>query len=229
LYAIYGETRQTDKYLNATAGLFKRDPNPENGINLASASLVNGDYDALINEIEKFEIINPNLKAFKLLPYLFKGEVAKATKILEEFKTKYPKEKNIWGVYDTVVNYLGNNNIDLQFLKQFDGRYRSNYNEQTFDLWHDNNKIIQYAKNQSMDAFVPAGPNSIVGGNINNRTWRYDLIKNASNKPIAIEVFQNDFNSSTKNWFWKEDESIRNAHDSINSEDLDEAIKLYEM
>ena len=229
LFSIYGETRQTNKFLETSQRLFNNDPNADTGTNLAVAAMVTGDDDRLITQIEKYEIINQNISAFKLQPLLFQGRIDEASDLLEDIKTLSPNQKNKWQVYDTVVGYLKQHKFDLSLLNQFAGHYRSNYNEQTYDLWVENNRIIQYVKNQGMNAFVLAGENSIASGFINNRTWKYDLIKNETGTPIALKIFQYDYKNTSEVWYWKEDNSIINAHDALDKGNLDKAIDLYDI
>ncbi|WP_298757136.1 hypothetical protein [uncultured Psychroserpens sp.] len=229
LYAIYGETRQTNKYLETTERLFTNEPNPDNGINLAVASMVRGDDDRLIAEIKKYEIINPSLSIFKLQPLLFKGKFTEAKNLLKDIKTLHPGYENRWQVYDTAIAYLIKNKLNTELYKDFVGRYRYDYNEQTLDLWIENDRIIRYVKNQSMAPLLLAGPQSIVGGFINSRTWRYDLVYNSSGKVIAMKTAQHDYKNSVSTWYWKEDQSILDAHRAFDKGKLDEAEKLYEI
>jgi len=227
LYSIYGETRQTAKFFKTTEKLFRNSPSAETGINLAVASMVSGNDEGLIKEIEKYEIVNQSIGAIKLLPLLFKGDIKTAANLLENIKTLSPGQKNRWRVYDTVINYLKQNKPDPSLLEQFTGSYRSDNNEQTFDLWIENNRIIEYVKNQGMKAFIPAGENSIVSGFINNTTWKYDLIKSDTGKPVGIKLFQHEYKNSYEQWYWKEDQHILDAHGALDQGNIDLAIGLY--
>ncbi|WP_282042876.1 tetratricopeptide repeat protein [Winogradskyella flava] len=227
LFSIYGETKQTDKFLKSSERLFDMDQNPETGTNLAVAAMVNGDDDRLIDEIKKYEIISPNLKLYRLQPLLFKKEVKKAKVLLEDIKTLNSSYKNRASVYDSVVSYLQQNGYDISKFKKFEGTYRSSLNEQVHTYWIENNRLIQYVKNQMMDAFIPAGENSVVSGFINNETYKADLVFTDSGKPIGINFNVVNYRNTNTYWYWKEDETIQKAHEAFDNGDLEKAASLY--
>lgn len=229
LTALYGETRQIEKNFTTSEALFVEEPNPDNGVNLAVAALVSGDDQGLIDAIEQYEIINPSISLFKLQPLLFQGRIDEAKSLLDDVKTLHPSYSNRWKVYDSAIAYLSNHKIDISDYEKFVGSYRSDYNEQTCDLWIDNDRIIQYVKNQNMSAYLLGGPNSIVSGIINDRTWELELkYAEASDKPIGFVLHQNDFRNSVTLWYWKEDASIKKAHEAYDSGDMTAALRLYE-
>lgn len=229
LSALYGETRQTLKNLTTSEALFDEEPNPDNGINLAVASLVSGHDQRLIDAIEKYEIINPSISIFKLQPLLFQGKIDEAKTLLEDIKTLHPSYSNRWKVYDSAIAYLSEHKLEVSDYEKFVGRYRSDYNEQTCELWIENDRIIQYVKNQNMSAYLLGGPNSIVSGIINDRTWEMELkYADDSDKPIGFLLHQNDFRNSISLWYWKEDASISKAHDAYDTGDMEAALRFYE-
>ncbi|MBC2845356.1 tetratricopeptide repeat protein [Winogradskyella flava] len=227
LFSIYGETKQTDKFLKSSERLFDMDQNAETGTDLAVAAMVNGDDDRLIDEIKKYEIISPNLKLFRLQPLLFKKEVKKAEVLLEDIKTLNSSYKNRASVYDSVVSYLKQNGYDISKFKKFEGTYRSSLNEQVHTYWIENNRLIQYVKNQMMDAFIPAGENAVVSGFINNETYKADLVFTDSGKPIGINFNVVNYRNTNTYWYWKEDETIQKAHEAFDNGDLEKAASLY--
>ena len=229
LFSIYGETKQTNKFLESSMKLFDMDQSADTGINLAIAALVSGDDDLLIEEIEKYEIISPNLKTFKLPPLLFKGKIKKAEVLLEDIKSLYPGYKYRAQVYDSAVAYLKKNKYDISKFKKFEGVYRSSFNEQAHTYWIENNRLIQYVKNQRMYALIPAGKNSLINGFINNETYRYDLILSQSGKPIGINFQEFNYKTKTSYWFWKEDAAILKAHEAFDNGDFDTAKELYKI
>lgn len=228
LFGIYGETRQTEKYAEASERLFEIDPNSESGMNLAVAAMVDGRDDDLIAAIKKYELISPNLRVFRLQPLLLKGEIKKAEALLNEIKTLYPGWKNRWQVYDSAVNYLKENPVDLSKLKAFEGTYRFDANEQTYTYWIEKDRLIQFVNNQNMHALIPAGDYSTVSGFVNSQTWKRDLVFDENNKVVGIRVHQYNYNNSFSYWLWKEDSTIKNAHEFFEKGDLTEAERLYQ-
>ncbi|WP_138433544.1 tetratricopeptide repeat protein [Winogradskyella algicola] len=228
LFSIYGETKQTDKFYESSFKLFDIDQNPDTGTNLALAALVNGNDEMLIEEIKKYELLSPNLKIFRLQPLIFKGNIKKAEKLLEDIKALYPYTKYRAQAYDTAIAYLKKKGYDISRLKKFEGTYRASFNEQEQIYWIENNRLIQYVKNQTMQAFFPAGENSAVSGFLNDGVKKCDLILSDSGKPIGLDYNQINYNNTNSYWYWKEDESIRNAHRAFDEGDFENALKLYE-
>jgi len=228
LFGIYGETRQTTKYAEASERLFEIDPNSESGMNLAIAAMVDGRDDDLIAAIKKFELISPNLKVFRLQPLLLKGEIKKAEALLEEVKESYPGWKNKWQVYDTAVQYLKQNQVDLSKLKRFEGTFRFDANEQTYTYWIEDDRLIQFINNQYMHALIPADDYSVINGFVNDVTWKRDLVFDENDKVVGIKVSQYDYSNTYVYWLWKEDATIQKAHDTFEKGDLAEAERLYQ-
>ncbi|BAO77645.1 hypothetical protein [Winogradskyella sp. PG-2] len=230
LFSIYGETKQTDKFFESSGKLFDMDQNPDTGTNLAIAAMVSGNDDMLINEIKKYEIISPNLKIFRLQPLLFKGEFKKAETLLEDINSPYPNYKNRTKVYDSATQYLKKNGYDISKFKKFEGSYRASFNEQVNTYWIENNRLIQYIKNQRMHALLPAGENCLVSGFINNETYKHNLVLNESGKPIGINFQEiNNRDNINSYWYWKEDDTILKAHKAFDNGNSEEALRLYEI
>jgi len=229
LFSIYGETKQTDKYLESSFKLFDIDQGPDTGTNLAIAAMVNGDDDLLINEIKKYEIISPNLKVFRLQPLLFKNDLKNAEPLLADIKSLYPSYKNKASVYDSAVVYLKKNGYDMSKFKDFEGTYRANFNEQVHTLWIEHNRLIKYVKNQSMFAYLPGGKNTVVSGFMNNETYRCELILSDSGKPIGYHFSELYFKNTNTYWFWKEDEAIQKANEAYDKGDFENALALYKL
>ncbi|WP_299116824.1 hypothetical protein [uncultured Winogradskyella sp.] len=229
LFSIYGETKQTDKFLKSSERLFDMDQNPETGTNLAIAAMVNGNDDMLIDEIKKYEIISPNLKIFRIQPLLFKGNIKEAKTLLKDIQTLYPEHKKRAQIYDSAAQYLKDNGYDISKFKKFEGTYRSSFNEQVHTYWIENNRLLQYIKNQRMHALLPGGQNCVVSGFINNETYRHNLVLDNSNKPIGIHFQEFNYNNSINSyWYWKEDEAILKAHEAFDNGDFEVAKTLYE-
>lgn len=228
LFSIYGETQETEKYVEASDRLFRIDPNSETGTNLAEAAMVDGQDDRLIDEIKKYEVISPMLRVYRLKPLLHKGDYKKAESIMNEIKEAYPGWKNRWQVYDSAVTYLKENGSDIDKLQPFVGTYRSDFTEQYKTLWIENDRLIQYVKNQNMDALILASDNSAVTGFMNNVTYRHELVYNDSGKVIAMRTHINLYDRTNKAIYWKEDEIIQEAHKAFDEGNFEEAELLYQ-
>ena len=229
LFSIYGETKQTDKFFESSNRLFDIDQNADTGINLAIAAMVNGDDDLLISEIKTYEIISPNIKIYRLPPLFFKADITNAETLLEDIKTLYPGYKYRAQVYDSALVYLKDNGLEISKFKNFEGSFRASFNEQEHSLWIENNRLIQYVKNQGMYPLLPAGQNTLVSGFVNNETYRYDLVLDSLGKPIGYHYDIFYFKNKNSLWFWKEDKSILKAHEAFDNQNFDEAIELYKI
>ena len=229
LFSIYGETQQTEEFLESSWRLFDIDQDPLTGTNLAIASMVNGDDQMLLDEIKKYEILSPNLKIFRLQPLLFQGKVNEAEKLLKDIKTLYTGYKYRATVYDSAVAYQKKYGYDISKLQKFEGSYRSNDNEQVHTFWFANNRLIQFVKNQRMYALLPAGETTAVTGFVNNETYRHELVLDDNGRPVGYYFIELNYNNSNTYWFWKEDESIKKAHEAFDDKDFERAEELYEI
>jgi len=229
LFSIYGETKQTEKNFERALKLFNQDQNAETGTNLSMAALVDGEDDALINEIKKYEIINSNLKVFKLQPLLFKEEFIKAETILEDIKSLFPGYKHRASIYDSAVVYLKKNGYNISRFKNFEGSYRASFSEQVHTVWIEHNRLIQYVKNQVMYPYLPAGEHIAITGFINNETIKCELLLNATGKPIGYYFTEFSYRNTNSYWFWKEDNAILKAHSAFDEGDFETALELYKV
>lgn len=227
LFSIFGETKNLEDYFKVAEKLFEQNPNSTNGSNLAIASMVAGNEQELIDAISAFEIINPEIKTFKIEPYIFKGEINKAKSIFEEYKESHSNNANRYKVYDSIFTYLKKENIHAEALQSFVGSYRSNINEQTVEYWIENNKLIEYVKNQIMKTYVYAGPDAYGGGFVNIETNYGKLVRNQNNEVIALKKSDYGWNSTFTRLFWKLDNSIVEAEKALENKDLGKAEQLY--
>ena len=227
LFAIYGETRNTASYLKTTEALFINDPNGNKGLNLALASMVSGQDQRLLDALKPFEIINPSIKSLKFEPLIFIGEIDKAEILFNEYKLSNPNNSNRSQVYDSIINYLKNNDSETEDLEQFTGLYRSNQNEQIAEYWIDNDRLIQFVKNQQMRPFILAGPHAFGGGFIQNQTYYHTLKMDANGKAIGLNSMQFDWKNSLNRFYWKLDNHILKANKAFKDGKLTEAEGLY--
>ncbi|MBR9914040.1 MAG: hypothetical protein GYB32_04310 [Algicola sp.] len=229
LFSIYGETKNTTAFLNTADALFKNDPNAETGINLSKAALVNGEDQRILDEIGTYEMINPRVRALKLEPLLFQGDVNSAEKLFNELKLTYPEYKNRSRAYDSIFTFLKSDDYQSKNLEQFVGLYRSAINEQVKEYWIENDRLIQYVKNQDMSAFLPAGKHAFGGGFILETTFYTELIKDTNGKPIGLNTFQFNWSNTINRLYWKIDTSISKANEAYENNNLEAAEKLFEI
>lgn len=227
LFSIFGETRSTDDYFKASEKLFENNLSSVNGNNLANAAMVAGYEKELIDAISAYEIINPEIKAINIEPLLLKGEYQKAKTLFEDFKQSHSNNKNRNQAYDSIFKYVNEIGLNFDKMKSFVGTYRSNVNEQTLEYWIDNDRLIEYPKNQSMRTYVPAGPDAYAGGFIQNKTYYGKLVKDSLGKTIALKKSDYNWNSTFTRLFWKIDNSILKAEKAFSDGNLSLAEQFY--
>ncbi|WP_299364808.1 hypothetical protein [Winogradskyella sp.] len=229
LFSIYGETKNVEDYLKAAEALFRKDPSNESGLGLGVASLASGNDDDFLKALAPFELINPDLKVLKLEPLIFKGDLKEAKAIFEEHKLAEPKNTNRFRAYDSIFKYYENNQPKIENLNHFVGVYRSSVNEQMLEFWINGDRLVQYLKNQKMRPLVPAGQEAIGGGFLLGDTFYVELIKeNTNGKVIGISTYQFFWRATDNRFFWKLDDDILAANNAFESNDIDQAIPLYE-
>lgn len=226
LFSIYGDTRKIDSYLEKSQQLFDDDPKPENGMNLAQATLVNGGEKTLLDALKPYEVISPNVLQLKLAPLVFLGKIEEAEDLLEAFKVESPNDKRLI-VYDSIIDYHKHNSIAITDYNDFVGEYISSVTEQTMEFWIDNNRLIQYVSHQRMKCLMPAGENAIGGGYIGDATWKLDLIRQDNGKPIGIMNSTYYWNRKIDYWYWKLDDTIIAANNAFEKKDYEAAERLY--
>lgn len=228
LYAIYGETKNTKAYLTASEDLFKKNPSGFNGLTLAEAAMLNGEDDKIIEGLKAYELINPEIKALKLEPLIFKGQINDAKSLFNEYKLGNPN--NVRNrAYDSIFSYLQTHNIGDLDMNEFVGLYRSESNETLIEYWVNNSRLIQYEKNQDMRTLLPAGKDAIAGGFINDLTFHYQLIRSKNGKPIGLKSTLFDWSKSYNRFYWKLDSSILEANEAFENNQLKLADSLYKI
>jgi hypothetical protein len=228
LFSIFGETKNLEDYFKVSEELFKYNPSNVSGNNLAVAALVAGYEKQLIDALNAFEIINPEIKSLKIEPLIFDGKIKEAKAIYEEFKISHSYNTNRNKIYDSIFNYLDDKPIDIEDLIPFTGKYRSNINEQTSEYWIENERLIEYIQNQTMRTYVPAGEDAFGGGFLQAVVFYAKLVKDDNGKIIGIIKSDANWNNTFVRLFWKTDESILDAEEAFNNDNLLEAEQLYE-
>lgn len=229
LFAIYGETKNTEGFMAAAEKLFNDDANSFSGLNLAEAAMVNGEENQIIEAVNKYEVIQPAISAIKIEPLILKGDIKKARSVFEEYKLSNPNNSNRNRAYDSIFNYLKDNKPKIEDLKQFTGIYRSQNNELLLEFWIKDNRLIRFVKNQTMDIMIPAGPDALGGGFIQNGTFYGKLIKDNNGKIIGLHNYQFNWNNTIDRFHWKLDDHILAANEAYENQDLKAADSLYKI
>ena len=232
LYGIYGRTKNLKAYTQRAYNAYSNNKNVNNGYNAIEAGLILKNYDYIIKQTDLVALSQPNDEYVfynKLRPLLHKGANEEALKIQDKFKLLHPDYGNLTKVYDTAIVYLKHNKSSVDKLKKFVGTYRSNYNEQTYTYWVENNTLLQYVSNQIVFVYLLAGDNKIVSENpIQGRTWLKEFIADSTGNFYATKMEQNDPKNTSISWHWKIDETIAKAEALFETKELDSAKIAYE-
>ncbi|WP_400079228.1 tetratricopeptide repeat protein [Winogradskyella sp. R77965] len=227
LFAIYGETKNTESYIETAEKLFDDDPNAYSGLNLTEAAMVNGEEDRIIEALKAYEIIQPAISALKIEPLILKGDIKEARSVFEEYKLSNPDNSNRNRAYDSIFDYLKDSKPKIEDLRQFVGTYRSEQNELVLEYWIEKDRLVEFVKNQNMDIMVPAGPNAIGGGFIQNTTFYSKLVKDNNGKIIGLMSYQFNWNNTSQRLYYKIDNHILAANQAFEKQDLKLADSLY--
>jgi hypothetical protein len=226
LFSLFGESKNTKAYFEVSEKLFLSNKSSYNGNNLSTAALVVGYENQLLDALKVLEVIDPFLKYLKIQPLIFNGQTEEAKRIFDEFKLTY-SERNRLKPYDSIFNFLQTHSINDIDLKPFVGNYRSNNNEQTLELWLEDDRLIEYVKNQPMKAYLPANKDAVAGGNIQNYTYYSYLLKDENNLTYGL-IKRTYFWQVTQEFlFWKMDENLQEAQSAFDNKDFERAKQLY--
>ncbi len=227
LFSIYGETKNTQAYFEATQELFDNNRSSYNGNNLSISALVVGQEDQLLTALSSFEIIDPFIKYLKIEPLVHNNNVEEAKRIFNEYKLSYTGNKNRLQAYDSIFKFLEDKSLKDIDLSRFKGLYRSAINEQTLEFWLENGRLIEYVKNLAMKAYLPAGQDAIANGFIENYTSYAKLERDQSEKVYGISKTVFYGNSTSQVFFWKMDENLINAEKAFMAKEYQKAKELY--
>lgn len=233
LNVVYGETKQVKAYISYAENRYNKNKSISNGNNLLNASLVNGEYDKIISAIKALEVVQPNnpeLFALKLRPQLLKGDIKGAKKTQERVKLINPGWKKFTMPVDTVIAYLENNTINKKKLKPFVGKYRSENSEQTHEYFMDNDRLLSHVSNQELGAPILAGKNKLMTGGYSNRNvYINEFFNDSKDEFYLIKSKVYNYGQVYKNYYWRIDESIKNAENALMNGDYTEAESLYKI
>ncbi|MBO3117430.1 hypothetical protein J4050_11770 [Winogradskyella sp. DF17] len=231
LYAVYGETKQTEAFLKHAEERYEKNKSIDNGTYLLHASLVAGRYDDVIRAIRALELVqpnNPDLFSYKIRPQLLKGNIEAARKTQERVKLMHPEWENFSKIFDTIINYLSKTEISKIKNQQFVGKYRHQATEQTYEHWIENNRLVTYVSNQRLYAPIPAGDDALViGGYINRSLTHIRFLKDSTGTIYGTKNTNYNFNDPASFYYWTYDESITTAERSLMDGKLEEAEVLY--
>jgi hypothetical protein len=226
LFSIFGESKNTEAYFEACEDLFNTDMSSQNGNTLIIAAMVAGYEDQLLKALNTFEVIDPYLKYLKIQPLVFKGQINEAKQLVDEYKISYT-ERNRLIPYDSIFNSLEGKSIEDIELDHFVGLYRSNISEQTTEFWLEDDRLIEYVKNQPMKAHLPAGNDAIGGGSITDYTYYSTLHRQEDGSPFGLIKSFYYWNSTQRILFWKLNETLEKAQIAFENKDYDKAMVLY--
>jgi hypothetical protein len=227
LFSIYGETKNTEAFFNHAEKLFETNKSAYNGKNLSVAAMTAGFEDQLISALNAFELVNPSIKYLKVEPLIFSGQVEKAKNIIDEYKLSYTGNRNRIRVYDSIFNFLDGKNLKDIDLENFEGTFRSNNNEQILSFWLEDDRLIEYVKNQAMKPYIPAGNDAAGGGFIENYTYYTKLLKDENGEVFALKKSVFYWNSTPTFLFWKLDDNLKQAKEAFDHKHFDKAKALY--
>ena len=226
LFSLFGESKNTQAYFEASERLFNSDMSSNNGNTLMIAAMAAGYEDELIKALNSFEVIDPYLKYFKIQPLVFKGKLKEAQDLVREYKLSYT-ERNRLIPYDSIFNYLEGKSIEDIKLDTFVGRYRSSISEQSIEFWLEDDRLVEYVKNQAMKAHLPAGDDAIGGGSITDYTYYSKLLRNEDGTPYGLIKNIYYWNTTRSILFWEMDNTLDDAQAAFDTKDYNKAYALY--
>jgi len=226
LFSLYGESKNTQAYFEASERLFNNNRSSYNGNNLMTAAMVAGYEKNLLSALNALEVIDPYLKYLKVQPLVLSGKTDEARSVVQDYKMSYT-QRNRLIPYDTIFNFLEDKSIDDIDLSPFVGRYRSNNNELTTEFWMEEDRLIEYTKHQPMKAHLPAGIDAIGGGSIGDHTYIHRLLRDKNGKVFALLKTYYNWNSTGSVLYWKLNSTIENAQLAFENKDYDKAMQLY--
>ncbi|MDM9631106.1 tetratricopeptide repeat protein [Robiginitalea aurantiaca] len=229
---IYGRTKNLKAYTQMAMDAWDNQKDRESGLSMIEAGLIQEEYDAVINQIDAFSLLQPNddvLFAFKLMPELLKGDIEAARETHERIKLLYPDLQNKTRVYDSVLAYLEENPAEGEDLQKFEGEYRSESSEQTFTFWPKGNTVLKYTSGQRIRVLIRAGDHRLVSGHpLIEATQNYDFLWDDKGQYYGVKFDQIQADVTDTFWYWKQDETIKKAESLLQQRQLDEAKSAYE-
>ena len=113
---------------------------------------------------------------------LFEGDLDGAEKNLKKMDLLIPEKKHQTKIFKDALNFLKTNKVTKADLKAFEGVYRSNDSEQTYDFWIENNTLLQYVSNQMVIPYLVSGEDNLLSGSTNlQRIWNETFVKDDTN------------------------------------------------
>ncbi|MFK7780758.1 hypothetical protein [Psychroserpens sp.] len=231
LYNLYGRTKNIKDYTSLAYNNYKNAPTFVHGSDYIYAAIMNDEEEQVIDELNRLEFLMPNANLFvaKILPQLFKGDIKGAEKNLNKIDLLVPEKKHQTKIFKDAITYLKTNKVTKVDLKAFEGIYRSNYNEQTYEFWVENNTLLQYVSNQRVWPYLISGEDNLLSGTSDlQRIWKKAFFKNDSNNYYLIKIEQIDFSNSSTFYYWKIDNTISKAEALFEAKQLDSAKIAYE-
>jgi len=229
---IYGRTRNVEAYTELGYQAWENDKNRISGVNVIDASLIQEDYEEMLDQLTTFARLqgnDPTLMAFKLLPQIFKGDLGEARKTLDRFKLLQPELEVHAALYEKTLDYLEANPVTPGDLRKFTGEYRGGNSEQTNTFWVHKNTLLQYVSNQDITPLIMGGARTLVSGHpAIGQTGKKEFFENSNGEFYAYRFHQYSWKDSLQVWYWKLDESILKAENHMAGKQWDSAQVAYE-
>jgi hypothetical protein len=233
LNSLYGRSRNLKAYEEHARKSYKNSPSIANGYNLINAGLINENYDEILKEISKIQLLLPaddKIFALKLQPQLYKGDLAAAEKTLTKMKLLDPESDNLTKVYDKAIAYLKDHKVTKADLQKFQGDYRSNSNEQIISLWRKNNTLLSQFSNQGINIHLMSSEDTITYSSLNfNTRNEMAFLKNDSDDYYLFKLEQTHRSNTITVWYWKMDDNIKKAEALFEAKKLNSAQIAYEI
>ncbi|MGB5191232.1 tetratricopeptide repeat protein, partial [Robiginitalea sp.] len=229
---IYGRTRNVEAYTELANQAWENDKNRISGVNVIDASLIQEDYEEVLDQLTTFARLqgnDPTLMAFKLLPQLYKGDLGEAHKTLDRFKLLQPELKVHSSLYEKTLDYLEANPVTPGDLRKFEGEYRGGNSEQTSTFWVHKNTLLQYVSNQDITPLIMGGEQTLVSGHpAIGQTGKKEFFENSNGEFYAFRYHQYSWQDSLQVWYWKLDDAILKAENLMAGKQWDSAQVAYE-
>ena len=233
LNSLYGRNRNLKAIEDHARKSYENSPSITNGYNLINAGLINENYDEILKEISKLQLLFPldnGLYMLRLQPQLYKGDLVAAEKTLAKMKLLNPDSDSRLKAYDKAIAYLKDHKVTKADLQKFQGDYRSNSNEQIISLWRNNNTLLSHFSNQSINRHSIIGKDTIMYGSLNfNTRNEMAFLKNDSDDYYLFKLEQTHRSNTITVWYWKMDNTIKEAEVLFEAKKLDSAQIAYEI
>jgi hypothetical protein len=92
----------------------------------------------------------------------------------------------------------------------------------------EDDRLIEYVKNQAMKPYIPAGKDAAGGGFIENYTYYTKLLRDKNGEVFALKKYIFYWDNTPTFLFWKIDANLKKAQLAFENKDFEEARKRYQ-